>query len=126
MRLQREKVVIAFERRGVKRKSVIDSLVLRFKNQRVASCFERTKESRIEKKNRISMIISLNGVFKSVHRTLEIVIRRGRGLRDFERRGRGYELRGKRVNVNHNVTLRKPKRLEFLSLVDEMIGDSLC
>ena len=60
-----------------------------------------------------------------VHRTLEIVIRRGRRLRDFSWLERGYELLGKRVNVNLNVILRKPKRLESLSLVDEAIGESL-
>ena len=127
MRLPSEKVVITFEWGGVKRKNVIDSRVSDFKNQRVASCFEGVEERRIEKKIRISIIIFLNGVFESVHRTLKIVIvvRRGRKLRDFSRRGRGYRLRGRRKNVHINVTLRKPKRLEFLSLVDEMIGDSL-
>ena len=66
-------------------------------------------------------------VFKSVHRTLGIAIvdKRGRRLQGFSWRERGYELRGKRVNVNLNVILRKPKRLESLSLVDEAIGESL-
>ena len=98
--------MIAFERRHARKDSVIDSRVSNLQ-QRIASCFEGTKDRRIEK-------------IKSVHQ-----IRRRRGLRDFERRGRGYELRGKRVDVNHNVTLRKPKRLESLSLVDEAIGESL-
>ena len=48
-----------------------------------------------------------------------IIDMRGRRLRDFSWRERGYELRGKRVNVNLNVIPRKPKRLESLSLVDE-------
>ena len=80
------------------------------------------KEGRIEKRKHISIIVTLNGVFEI---KIAIVIRRGRKLRDFSRRGRGYKLRGRRKDVNINVTLRKPKWLEFLSLVDEVIGDSL-
>ena len=76
--------MITFEWGDVKRKNVIDSRVSDFKNQRVASCFDGVKERRIEKKIRISIIIFLNGVFKSVHRTLKIaiVIERGRRLRE--------------------------------------------
>ena len=88
-------------------------------------------------------MISFTDVFKRVHRRLPwvridahvetienvyqtrkngIVI--GLGLRGFPKRGRGYELRGRREN-NVNVTLRKPERLESISLVDEVIDDSL-
>ena len=98
--------MIAFERRHARKDSVIDSRVSNLQ-QRIASCFEGTKDRRIEK-------------IKSVHQ-----IRRGRGLRDFSRRERGYVLRGRRKDVDVNVKLRKPERLELLSLVDEMIGDSL-
>ena len=116
--------MIAFEWRDVNRKNVVDSRFSDFKNQGVASCFEGARERRIEMKRHLSIILFPNSVFESVRRTLENVTRRGRGLRDFSRRERGYVLRGRRKDVDVNVKLRKPERLEFLSLVDEAIGDS--
>ena len=127
MRLQREKVVIAFEWRGVKRKNVIDSRVSDFKNQRVASCIEGMKERRIENVLRISIMAFFIEVFENVHRIRGNVtmVTHGYGLRDFLRRKRGYEMREGRKNVSLNVALQKPKWLEILSLVDEAIGESL-
>ena len=119
--------MITFEWGGVKRKNVIDSRVSDFKNQRVASCFEGMKERRIEKKNHISKIAFFNGVFKNVHRTLKIVIvvRRGRKLRDFSRRGRGYEERGMRKVIKFNVTLRRRRKHSLFYFVDETIAESV-
>ena len=94
--------MITFEWRDVKRKDVIDSCV---------------------------------GGFESVHRIRGIVtmVRHGRRLRDFEmrerrnnasRRKRGYEGRGMRKVIDLNVTLRRRKRFNFLSFVDETISKS--
>ena len=114
--------MVAFEWRDA-----IDGHVSVFENQRVESCFESVKERGIESIKQTSIMAFLTEVFESVHRIRGngIVTGRRPRLRGFSWRGRGCELRGRRENANFNVTLRKPKRLEFLSLVDETIGDSL-
>ena len=101
----------------MKRKSVIDSRVLGFENQRVASCFEGVRERGIESIKQISIMAFLTEVFESVHRIRGIVtmVRHGRRLRDFEmrerrnnasRRERGYRGRGMRKVID-DVTLRR-------------------
>ena len=123
--------MVAFEWRDA-----IDGHVSDFKNQRVASCFEGVKERGIESIKQTSIMAFLTEVFESVHRIRENGIETGRRprLRVFEvrerrnnasRRKRGYEGREMRKVIDLNVTLQKPERLEFLSLVDETIGDSL-
>ena len=87
--------MITFEWRDVKRKDVIDSRVLDFKKQRVASCFEGVKERGIESIKQLPIMAFLTEVFESVHRIRGIVtmVRHGRRLRDFLKRKRGYEMR---------------------------------
>ena len=117
--------MITFEWINVKRENVIDSRVLDFNNQRVASCFEGMKDERIEKIKQISIMIFFIEDFDSVHRTRRIVSVVRRGLGDFPRYRRGNEGRDKRNGVGLSVVLRKPERLNSFSLVDETISDSL-
>ena len=113
--------MVAFEWRDA-----IDGHVSDFKNQRVASCFEGVKERGIESIKQLPIMAFLTEVFESVHRIRGIVtmVRHGRKLRDFLRRKRGFEGREMRKVVDLNVTLRRRKRFNFLSFVDETISKS--
>ena len=110
----------------MKRKDVIDSRVLGFENQRVASCFEGVRERGIESIKQISIMAFLTEVLESVHRIRGIVtmVRHGRKLRDFLRRERGFEGREMRKVVDLNAILRRRKQFDFLSIVDETTSES--